>query len=197
MIKYLDLLILIFTKSLFMRIKLLFILFFMSSACSVIPSNIEIRRSELEKIINSDINGERVNVVIQGNTILTQFSNGILFDFDKYQVKKQFIPTIQGLSSYLNTHPSISLIIEGHTDKAGKAGYNRTLSLKRANAVKSIFTSFGVSENRIKTIGQGENKPIPGANDEENRRVVIIFLENIQIIKTENPLKKVLQELFR
>lgn len=181
-----------------MRIKLLLILVFMSSACSVTPSNIELRRSELEKIINSDINGERVNVVIQGNTILTQFSNGILFDFDKYQVKKQFIPTIQGLSSYLNTHPSISLIIEGHTDKSGKIGYNKTLSLKRANAVKSIFTSFGVSENRIKTIGQGENKPIPGASDEENRRVVIIFLENIQIIKTENPLKKFLpQELFR
>lgn len=140
-------------------------------------ATIQRRRSELEKIINTGINGQKATVIVQKNTVRAQISNSILFGFDKYQVKPQFRNTIKRLSLYLKKYPAITLIVEGHTDKTGKASYNKSLSLKRANAVKTLFTAYGVKANRIRAFGQGENHPIPGANNQKNRRVEIIFQE--------------------
>ncbi len=158
-------------------IALLFLLVFLSSCSTVPSSSLEQKRSELEKIINTGINGEKAKVTVSGNTIRAQISNQILFDFDKYQVKTPFQGKINRLAVFLKKNPSMTLIIEGHTDKTGKKSYNKSLSIKRANAVKSIFSRYGIAGNRIRSIGYGEERPLHGATNKQNRRVEIIFLD--------------------
>lgn len=161
-----------------MRVLSVFVLALFLASCSSVPtSSLEQKRSELEKIINTGINGEKAKVTVNGNTIRAQISNQILFDFDKYQVKKPFQTRINRLALFLRNNPEMTLVVEGHTDKTGKKAYNKTLSIKRANAVKSSFSRYGVADNRVRAIGYGEERPLHRASNKQNRRVEIIFQE--------------------
>jgi len=63
----------------------------------------------------------------------------------------------------------------GHTDASGSAGYNKSLSDRRAAAVRSYLMNNGVAATRLKALGKGESQLLN--NDEpdaaENRRVEI------------------------
>lgn len=70
------------------------------------------------------------------------------------------------------------ILIVGHTDAKGPRGLNATLSLKRANAVRTSLIANGINPERITVDGHGEITPI-ATNDteagrEKNRRVVVI-----------------------
>lgn len=68
--------------------------------------------------------------------------------------------------------------VDGHTDATGTASYNRTLSLRRAQAVADALAEGGMNPEAIRAQGLGESAPIEGngtrAGRQENRRVVII-----------------------
>lgn len=70
--------------------------------------------------------------------------------------------------------PQHPLVVEGHTDAVGSDAYNRTLSLRRADAVKHYLVQrHGIPAARLKVEGHGESRPIEGldALAPENRRV--------------------------
>jgi len=68
--------------------------------------------------------------------------------------------------------------IEGHTDTVGTDGYNRRLSLRRAEAVAAALADGGMPRAHLATDGLGEAVPVEDnrtrAGRAENRRVVII-----------------------
>ena len=49
-------------------------------------------------------------------------------------------------------------IIFGHTDTKGTIKYNMKLSIKRAEAVKEILLSQGITAKNVSVLGEGENK---------------------------------------
>ncbi len=68
--------------------------------------------------------------------------------------------------------------IAGHTDSIGSDKYNRRLSEKRSNAIKDLLCEkYGISRDRIVSLGYGESNPIDSNDTSEgrsmNRRVVI------------------------
>ena len=67
--------------------------------------------------------------------------------------------------------------VEGHTDNVGDAGYNKTLSQKRADAVKKYMTDRGAKPENITSTGYGEDKPIADNNTAsgraQNRRTTV------------------------
>jgi outer membrane protein OmpA-like peptidoglycan-associated protein len=69
----------------------------------------------------------------------------------------------------------LKLSIEGHTDNTGKAASNKTLSEKRAAAVKTYLAKKGVSADRMTTVGYGQDQPVAdnktAAGRASNRRV--------------------------
>ena len=69
-----------------------------------------------------------------------------------------------------------SLILEGHTDATGDAGYNLRLSRRRAEAVVAYLVSRGVAWQRLSAVGYGESRPLPvyGPMDPRQRRVEIV-----------------------
>lgn len=67
----------------------------------------------------------------------------------------------------------------GHTDNTGNADANQTLSVARADAVKSYLISKGLPTNRIESKGFGASQPIGDNNTSvgkaQNRRVQIVL----------------------
>ena len=72
-------------------------------------------------------------------------------------------------------HYSVEVI--GHTDTAGKDGYNASLSLKRAEAVRDLLVDRGIAAGAIAAVGRGERDLLMQTADEvleaKNRRVEI------------------------
>jgi len=83
---------------------------------------------------------------------------GVRFDFDSAGIKPASIPVLNRNAELLRQHPELHIVIEAHTDSMGPDNYNLRLSQRRAEAVYNYFTSQGISADRMKTIGYGENK---------------------------------------
>ncbi|HVF95719.1 MAG TPA: OmpA family protein [Flavisolibacter sp.] len=70
---------------------------------------------------------------------------------------------------------NLKLAIEGHTDNVGKPAFNKTLSDKRANSVKTYLVGKGIEEARLVAEGFGLEKPVAtnktAAGRTQNRRV--------------------------
>jgi OOP family OmpA-OmpF porin len=76
----------------------------------------------------------------------------------------------------LKNNPSVTVVVEGHTDNAGSVQSNLLLSEDRANAVVRYLTNNGIEISRLKAIGFGQTQPIDTnetpAGRTNNRRVV-------------------------
>lgn len=70
------------------------------------------------------------------------------------------------------------IVVEGHTDSKGSAGFNLELSARRAEAVRSYLVSQGIAEDRIRSEGLGLSRPVADNRSAEgranNRRVEIV-----------------------
>ena len=107
----------------------------------------------------------------------------IYFDYDKATFKTESYSDLNKLESMLRENSRIKVEISGHTDNYGHWQYNRTLSQKRAEAVKDFLTKKGIDPRRIKAVGYGESKPLATNDDEDegrelNRRVEFKVLQN-------------------
>lgn len=85
---------------------------------------------------------------------------------------------VREISKMLEAHPTLNLIIEGHTDNVGSAADNLSLSKKRAAVVKKALIRAGVNADRLVSKGFGDTKPI-SSNDTaqgraKNRRVELV-----------------------
>lgn len=101
----------------------------------------------------------------------------VLFDTAKDEVKSEYHTEIMKVSDFMKAFPDTRAEIEGHTDDQGAADYNRSLSQKRADAVRKVLIEkFGVPADRLTSKGYGPDKPIADNATEEgrmkNRRVV-------------------------
>ncbi|WP_052323694.1 OmpA family protein [Flavihumibacter sp. ZG627] len=72
-------------------------------------------------------------------------------------------------------YPQLKVQIAGHTDNTGKAESNQVLSEKRAAAVKAYLVKKGIADDRLTTIGYGQDQPVAdngtAAGRTQNRRV--------------------------
>jgi outer membrane protein OmpA-like peptidoglycan-associated protein len=89
------------------------------------------------------------------------------------------MPTVDQLAARLKNNPEIKVVIEGHTDNVGDPGYNQTLAMKRAEAVRSALVHQGIDPSRITVRSLGEQNPVAsndtGAGRRENRRADVII----------------------
>ena len=139
---------------------------------------------QAEEIKNTIPNAE---VIREGEGIIVKFDSGILFDFDKFDLKDMARTNIQSLASSLNTYPDTDIKIIGHTDSRGTEEYNLRLSERRAAAVKAYAVAQGVPSSRLIVMGKGYAEPISDNTTEngraQNRRVEIVIVANNQLKK--------------
>jgi outer membrane protein OmpA-like peptidoglycan-associated protein len=104
-------------------------------------------------------------------------STPILFDLDKSVIKHSGYAILEEAVTQLKENPQAYVVIHGYTDITGPASYNRTLSKRRAQAVKNYLQKRGVSSKHLKTIGHGAKFPAASnstrAGRAQNRRVIM------------------------
>ena len=102
---------------------------------------------------------------------------GNFFDFDKSDLKEQYLPHIKRIADVLKAHPDLNVVLDGHTDDVGTPEYNMKLGERRALAVRDALVGYGVEEDRLKYASYGETMPIADNSTDEgralNRRVEI------------------------
>ncbi len=121
-------------------------------------------------------------VIREGEGIIVKFDSGILFDFDKAELKTNARTNIESLAASLKNNPETNITIIGHTDSQGTDAYNQGLSNRRAASVKSYAVAQGIASGRMSTQGRGETEPIADNTTEDgraqNRRVEIVIVAN-------------------
>lgn len=104
----------------------------------------------------------------------------ILFDTGKATIKPESAAVVEEIASLLRENPALKVGIEGHTDAAGSAKANRTLSAQRAKAVADAVAAKGIDPKRMKPAGFGQDRPVADNSTDEgrarNRRVEIVKL---------------------
>jgi len=79
------------------------------------------------------------------------------------------VPTVNALGSILKAYPNSRVQLAGYTDNTGDPQANRTLSLNRALAVRSMLMNQGIGSERVVAIGLGEDHPAAPNDTEEGR----------------------------
>lgn len=128
-----------------------------------------------EDKLRKQLQGTGVSVTRDGNNIILNMPSNITFDFDSYQLKPAFKPTLDSVVLVLNEFESTLITVEGHTDSKGSEAYNQKLSENRALSVSDYLIGKGVKKQRMAAIGKGELEPIAENNTingrAQNRRV--------------------------
>lgn len=105
------------------------------------------------------------------------FSN-VLFDFDKYAVKKAYRRNLDNLGRFLRKNPQTYAVLSGFTDSIGTEAYNIKLSRRRAESVRNYLrNTFQISSKRLLLYWYGYANPVASNSTPEgrqlNRRVTI------------------------
>ena len=118
-----------------------------------------------------------LNALHDPNNILSKRS--IYFDYDKYDIKKEFMPLIDAHANFLQQHSNLKITIQGNADERGSREYNLALGQKRAVALKKAINTKGISDSQIETVSFGEEKPKDEGHNErawsQNRRDDIVY----------------------
>jgi outer membrane protein OmpA-like peptidoglycan-associated protein len=103
----------------------------------------------------------------------------VLFDTGRAQLRSGGLRVVQRIAEFMAAYPNRSVAIEGFTDSVGTDEYNRDLSQRRAEAVKSALVDAGIAADRIATHGYGEQYPVAtndtSAGRQQNRRVEVLI----------------------
>jgi outer membrane protein OmpA-like peptidoglycan-associated protein len=132
------------------------------------------------KEIENKVPGAKVERVGEG--INVEFSEKILFGFDRSDLSAGASTNLNKLVEVLKAYPDTDIEIQGHTDSKGADDYNMKLSERRASAVANYLRGKGVATGRVRIKGYGETAPVASNDTEDgraqNRRVNFLITAN-------------------
>ncbi len=98
------------------------------------------------------------------------FSADALFDFDSSKLKPNGIQSLNEFVTGIEGVKYDLIIAVGYADRIGSNEYNKALSLRRAESVKSHLVSRGIDPSLIFVDGKGEANPVTGNTCAGERR---------------------------
>ena len=124
---------------------------------------------------------EKVDLSAADKQILEEAFKNLEFASAKSEIKEESKADLDKIIEIMQRNPSYRLLIVGHTDNAGSAAFNKSLSLNRANAVKAYMVSKGIAADKFITKGYGPDRPVADNTSEEgkqkNRRVEMTIVK--------------------
>jgi peptidoglycan-associated lipoprotein len=142
----------------------------------VVASNVSQLRTDLAAL-DTDF-GAKIAMLEEG----MQIAMPVNFAFDAAEVRPEVMPALDRFIAIVQRHyPTSTVTVEGFTDPAGSAEYNRRLATNRAEAVKNFLIQRGLPTTQVRAVGYGEDRlVVPGAwgdtfGAELNRRVVFVI----------------------
>lgn len=90
----------------------------------------------------------------------------VAFRFDSAELTDLGKGQVYLAAQRLKEKHDVTIVIEGHTDKAGSEDYNRRLGQRRAQVVMNELSSQGIDPSRMSAASVGESAPLI---DQENQ----------------------------
>jgi outer membrane protein OmpA-like peptidoglycan-associated protein len=122
---------------------------------------------------------QQLNAKQTDKGMVLTLGSDILFDTGKSDLKSGAYPTLSKVATFLRQYPDRSVLVQGYTDSTGAAAFNQTLSLERAEAVRTAIDQNAVASSRVQAQGMGESDPVATnaseAGRQLNRRVELVF----------------------
>ena len=133
-----------------------------------------------EADLRKEMQGTGVSVTRQGDNLILNMPSNITFQSASADMNASFFKVLDGVALVLKKYDKTVIEVAGHTDSVGETAYNQALSERRAGAVAQYLTSKGIKQERVITIGGGENHPVASndtdAGRAQNRRVELTLL---------------------
>jgi OOP family OmpA-OmpF porin len=103
----------------------------------------------------------------------------VFFDTNKATIKPVSFPLLNDVASALRDNPKLVVEVQGHTDSQGDDAFNKKLSQRRAESVRTYLAGKGVDGARMVPVGYGEDVPIADNRTTDgraqNRRVEFVI----------------------
>ena len=101
-------------------------------------------------------------------------TNVVYFEYDSFNLDADAESRLRTKAAILRANPAVELRVEGHADERGSTEYNIALGQRRAEAVRTFLSGYGVPTSRVSTISYGKERPAVEGSTEEawarNRR---------------------------
>jgi len=165
---------------------------------------IDVRRAEIEPleiIVDISVESPGITQACRGDLNQILANNVLNYAVDNYKILDRQLAV---LGSVVDTTLGVcqgqieKVLIEGHADYTGGAGYNQGLSERRSGTVRRYLVAQGVDQKLISSFGYGEFRPIASNETADgralNRRTEIYFLTKDQTTGTTTPEISLIEE---
>jgi outer membrane protein OmpA-like peptidoglycan-associated protein len=112
-----------------------------------------IKRSDADQTVSVTIYMDSIS--LNGEFHVTN----VYYDFDKSDLRPESIASLDSLTAFMKDNPALKVEIYSYADSVGSVEYNKALSLRRAQSVRTYLTGQGVEESRMIAKAFGENLP--------------------------------------
>jgi OOP family OmpA-OmpF porin len=121
-----------------------------------------------------EINNEDLNLApIQAGVVVQMYN--IFFEFGRASLQSESFLELDRIAKMLKDNPNMVIEVQGHTDNVGSDEANLKLSQQRADSVRDYIIKKQIPQERVRSLGLGESKPIASNATTEgqakNRRV--------------------------
>src|SRR5712692_5583665 len=95
----------------------------------------------------------------QGDALKDLTKRSVFYEYDKYDIKDEFLPVLQVPGKYLAENRGKKMLVQGNCDERGSREYNIALGQRRADGVKRMLVLMGATEAQVEPVSLGEEKP--------------------------------------
>jgi len=118
----------------------------------------------LDKCPNTPLNAK-----VDANGCAKMITLKVNFKSDSTELVNKSSQSVDAFVEFLKVQKSYKTQLEGYSDSRGNDEYNLKLSQNRADAVKDLIISKGISADRVTAKGMGEVNPIADNTTAEGR----------------------------
>lgn len=119
---------------------------------------------ELESYLEKNYGGSgNSGAGLSNETIKDMINQGyvnVYFDFNATQPSSNSVSGLDFLAKFLKANPSAKAEVIGYADEIGNTDYNKDLSHRRAQTVKTILAKSGIEASRMTIVGNGEDNSV-------------------------------------
>lgn len=134
-------------------------------------------RARADSIAAADLarrNSEALALREQAARAQEVLSNVVYFEYDSFNINGESEEQLRTKASIMRSNPALQIRIEGHADERGSTEYNIALGQRRAEAVRTFMSGYGITVDRLSTLSYGKERPaVEGTTDAayaQNRR---------------------------
>ncbi len=129
----------------------------------IAEDTVEVPDEEVEEVKEATEEPEEIAVeepaeVLPVEEIKEVYLSPVYFGFDRYDLTAESKEKLDRIVMLANEFPDLTFELIGLTDAIGPASYNKTLSVRRAQSVKTYLLAAGVSQGRMVAVGYGETR---------------------------------------